>query len=87
MVLPRLAARLFPSCALRRPLTAALLLVASTAGAQSILPRPNVPKQTVVVRMQPNRATVPVFGPLAPSDELVANGHLNKIVKGKPAGG
>ena len=87
MVLPRLAARLFPSCALRRPLTAALLLVASTAGAQAPLPRPNAPEQAVVVRMQPDRTTVSVFGPLAPSDELVANGHLNRIVKGKPAGG
>ena len=87
MVLPRLAARLFPSCALRRPLTAALLLIASTAGAQSPLPRPNVPKQAVEVRMQPDRATVLVFGPLASGVELVAGGHLDRIIKGKPAGG
>ena len=40
MVLPRLAARLIPSCALRRPLTAVLLLIVSTAGAQSLPPPP-----------------------------------------------
>ena len=37
--------------------------------------------------MQPDRATVLVFGPLASGVELVAGGHLDRIIKGKPAGG